>query len=65
MIRGNRRASNNIFGWKKVILNLIGAHRYNPSIPWVYKVTRYSEITAEFYFYIDDERPIVSSEING
>ena len=65
MIRGNRRALNNIFGWKKVSFNLSGSHRYNPSIPWVYKMTRDNKITAEFYFYIDDGRPIASTEING
>ena len=49
IIRGDRRASNNIFGWKKVILNLPGAHCYNSSMPWVYNVTRDNEIAADLF----------------
>ena len=38
IIRGDRNALENIFGWTKVILNFPGSSLYDPSIPWVYKV---------------------------
>ena len=38
MIQENRRALKNNFGWKEVVLNLSGTHKYDPSMPWVYKV---------------------------
>ena len=57
MIRGNRKSWRNIFGWKKVILNLLDKNSYDPSMPWVYKVGLNSEIAADLHFYIDDGRP--------
>ena len=57
MILGNRRSRGNIFGWKKIILNLPGSISYDSSIPWVFKKEWNNKIAVDLFFYIDDERP--------
>ena len=61
MIRGNRRASGNVFGWKQVVFNLLGNFKYDPSIPWVYKMEIDVKIVSDLFFYVDDERPTAGS----
>ena len=61
MIRGDRKAVGNIFGWKKVVLNLPGTSSYDPSMPWVYKVRGDNKVATYLFFYIDDGRPTSGS----
>ena len=50
MIRGNRRAPGNTFGWKEIVLNLPGTCKYDASIPWVYKVGFNDKVVSDLYF---------------
>ena len=61
MIRGNKRAPDNVFGWKKAVLNLPDTFKYDPSMPWVYKVGIECKVASNLYFYVDDVRPMVGS----
>ena len=54
MIRSKIIAPRNTFGWKKVVLNLPGTLKYDPSMPWFYKVGLDDKV-------IDDERPTAGS----
>ena len=51
----------NLFRWNKVILNLPGMDKYDPSKPWVYEVRQDSKMAADLFFYIDDGRPTTPS----
>ena len=65
IIQGNRRARKNIFGWKKIILNLpgssTGTSSYDPSMPWVYKLGWNIKVAVDLFFYIDD-KPTAGTE---
>ena len=56
MIRGNRRSPRNAFGWKNVVLNLLGTLKYDQSMPWAYKVRVDDNVASDIYFYVDDRR---------
>ena len=62
IIRGDRKCVTNIFGWIKVVLNLPGGTSYDPTRSWVYKMREDVKITADFFTYIDDERPTAPTE---
>ena len=50
MIRSNRRAPSNTFGWKEVVLNLPGTCKYDASMPWVYKVRFNDKVASDLFF---------------
>ena len=63
VIRGNHTASDNVFRWDTIKLNLPGDPQYNPSNPWVYKErwdgpkgAATSRIANDLVIYVDDAR---------
>jgi len=62
VIQGNRIDSSNPFHWQLVWLNLPGAEQYDPSLPWVSRVTSQGTMAGTFKRYVDDLRSIGSSE---
>jgi hypothetical protein len=56
-IRGDRRDPDNIFRWDSVVFNLPGSDKYDPALPWVYKV-RWSDdkIAVDVFGFVDDFR---------
>ena len=61
LVRGDRWDGDNVFRWVNVVLNLPGLDRYDPSLPWVYKVREDGLIAADAFWYIDDGRPIAGT----
>ena len=64
-IRGDRKHKMNVFGWERVVLNLPGSKTYDPTRPWVFKMRTDGKIAADFFAYIDDERPTAPTEGEG
>jgi hypothetical protein len=62
IIRGDPDADDNVFKWDHVQMNLPGDPKYDPSLPWVYKVKRDGTPAADFFFYVDDNRTTGNSE---
>ena len=62
MIRGNKRSPDNVFGWKKAVLNLPDTFKYDPTMPWIYKMGIACKVASNLYFYVDDVRLTVGSE---
>jgi hypothetical protein len=52
---GDRLLHDNPFQWSEVVLNLPGSDKYNPMMPWVYKM-RKGNLACEIYVYVDDGR---------
>ena len=44
-----------------MVLNLSGTFKYDPSMPWIYKVGIDGKVASDLYFYVDDGRPIAGS----
>jgi hypothetical protein len=58
VIRGDRSDPKNVFRWDKVVLNLPGSDKYEPSKPWIYKVrSEDGRIAADIFIFVDDLRP--------
>ena len=62
IIRGDRADPTNVFRWHNVKLNLPGDPGYTPTRPWVQKVRIDGTPSANVVSYVDDIRPIGSSE---
>ena len=60
-VRGDRCDEDNVFRWVNVVLNLHGLDRYDPNLPWVYKVREDGAIATDSFWYIDDGRPIANT----
>ena len=60
-VRGDRCDEDNVFRWVNVVLNLHGLDRYDPNLPWVYKVREDGAIPTDSFWYIDDGRPIANT----
>ena len=56
-VRGDRHDPNNPLRWSKVICNLPGSEKYDPTLPWVYKYDELGKKLAAFFeCYVDDIR---------
>ena len=55
----------NVFEWERDVLNLPGSRCYDPTRPCVFKMRAGGEIAADFFAYIDDERPTTPTEWEG
>jgi hypothetical protein len=57
IIKGDRKARNNPFRWDRVIFNLPGTVKYDPSRPWMYRWDDIDQEIAPFVLsYVDDLR---------
>jgi hypothetical protein len=56
--QGDPHRSDNPFGWNRVVLNLPGLASYDPTQPWVYRVTREGLKRNGGPTYVDDVRMI-------
>ena len=63
IIRGDKDDKSNVLRWGKVILNLPGLEKYNPSRLCVYKVREDRKIASDVFWYIDDGRSTTPSEV--
>jgi len=54
IILGARGDESNPFHWARVELNLPGDKNYDPSKPWVAKVTHDDHLAADVFLYVDD-----------
>ena len=52
----------NVFQWNRVVENLPGTVSYDPSKPWVYKITAHGDIAADLHLYVDDGRLTAKDE---
>jgi hypothetical protein len=52
----------NVFRWDRVIVNLPGNGKYDPSKPLIYKVRKDGSIAADIVCYVDDNRVTAGSE---
>jgi hypothetical protein len=59
--QGDRSSKTNPFQWEKVILNLPGLSIYDPTQPWVYRITRTGAKRSGGPTYVDDVRMVGSS----
>ena len=48
-VRGDRCDEDNVFRWVNVVLNLHGLDRYDPNLPWVYKVREDGAIATDSF----------------
>ena len=55
-IRGERGDPNNPLEWAKTVLNLPGSEDYDPTKPWVYRISKTGRLASFFGTYIDDIR---------
>lgn len=62
IIMGSRDDEDNVFRWDHVLLNLPGMKEYSPSKPWVSKRRNDGTIAADLVSFVDDLRPVASSE---
>ena len=63
IIRGRNTDSKNALRYDEVRLNLPGMINYNPRLPWVSKIISSTQrIAADYVGYVDDLRPVGSSE---
>jgi len=63
VIRGDHRDPANALRYDTIRLNLPGQSNYNPSLPWVSKIIQATnKLSADFVGYVDDLRPVGSSE---
>jgi hypothetical protein len=62
VIRGDPKDENNVFRWDNVRLNLPGSPKYDPTLPWVFKVRKDGTPAADFFFYVDDNRTTGNTE---
>lgn len=58
IILGARGDESNPFHWARVELNLPGDKNYDPSKPWVAKVTHDDHLAADVFLYVDDARTV-------
>ena len=65
LISWERYFCNNVFQWLRVVLDLRGMKRYQPSRPWVYKIRVDEKLANDLFFYIDDGRSTVFSAKEG
>ena len=59
---GDRLDSNNLFSWEKLVMNLLGTKEYNCQRPWVFKKRVDGLLDVDLFIYVDDGRPIVTTE---
>eukprot|EP00978_Attheya_sp_CCMP212_P026662 scaffold88179_cov67-Attheya_sp.AAC.1 len=59
---GYPNLDDNVFRWDRVIVNLPGNPRYDPSKPLIYKVRCDGTIAAEIVGYVDNNRVTSSTE---
>jgi len=62
LLQGDRAEPNNPFQWSSVRLNLPGSDAYDPSLPWVSRLTSSGGMAGTFKRYVDDLRTVGSSE---
>jgi len=62
VVQGEISNTSNPFHWKTVRLNLPGSEEYDPSLPWVSRITADGRLAGTFKRYVDDLRSIGSSE---
>jgi hypothetical protein len=65
IMRGNPDDAGNVFRWEEVKMNLPGDPKYDPRLPWVYKVKGDGTPAADFFFYVDDNRTVGNSELEA
>jgi hypothetical protein len=53
---GDRHDESNPFHWDRFVVNCRGSDGYDPSLPWIYKVTRDGREAVGIHIYIDDIR---------
>ena len=53
---GSRHDQENPFQWDKVVYNLPGSEKYDPTRPWVMKIRTDGNLASEVYIYVDDGR---------
>ena len=46
----------NVFAWKHMRMNLPGDHRYDPTLPWVFKAKEDGSVAADVHVHVDDIR---------
>jgi len=61
VIRGNRLDVTNPFHWDHIRINLPGDPDYDPTLPWIAKMSFYHE-ASDIIVYVDDIRPFASSK---
>ena len=58
-IRGNELDENNPFYWDKIVLNVLGHPKFNPSLPNVIKLnSKTNRIAGDLRAYVDDLRVV-------
>jgi hypothetical protein len=62
VVQGNRAEVANPFHWASVRLNLPGSEGYNPSLPWVSRLTLSGYMAGTFKRYVDDLRTVGGTE---
>jgi hypothetical protein len=62
VVQGNRAVAHNPFHWASVRLNLPGSEGYDPSLPWVSRLTSSGHMAGTFKRYVDDLRTVGSTE---
>eukprot|EP00978_Attheya_sp_CCMP212_P046181 scaffold377919_cov55-Attheya_sp.AAC.3 len=61
-ILGDPEDEDNVFCWDRVIVNLPGNGKYDPSKPLIYKVQKDGTIAADIVCYVDNTRVTAGSE---
>ena len=61
---GDRHDVHNVFRYSKVVENLPGMAKYDPTKPWVYKARDDGVIAADVVIYVDDLRPSGPTEVD-
>ena len=64
-LKGSKDNPRNPFRWYKVVLNLPGMKKYDPSLPWVFKIRTDGKMAGDLFIYIDDLRVAASNEVDA
>jgi hypothetical protein len=58
VIRGDHEDSDNILGWRKVVMNMPGVEGYNCTMPWVYKRGADGKIACDVVGFVKQSKAI-------